>query len=496
MSDYFVDLIPKEEAEKLQYLPTLADFLEKIRTYGAKPALGTVAAVESFDELYANVARRRTFLYEKGFKKGDHIAILSKNSVSAVEEFLAITSAGFVAMNLPATLPKEAVFGVSKKFAFKAIFVAADLKASCELLTIPVFDLNEIGASEPSPAAELDKKDVACIFFTGGTTSAPKGAVLSHGAFMRGSYNAIFKPGSVSDQVGYTVLPFSHVFGFIMAIMGILYTGSVVYVCEDMRMIFRDIAMIRPTTMTLVPGLAEMLFGAAKMKGAAVLGDRLKVIISGAAPVPPRLLKDFEKFGIKVLPGYGLTETANLVSGNASIEEKPASVGKLYGGQQAKLVNGELWLKGDNVFEGYFNDPDATAAAFSEDGWFKTGDLAEFDEDGFLYITGRIKNLIILSNGENVSPEELEEIIYRSEYVKDCMVFEDKINDVPVIAVEVFPYLPLFQGKEKEEIEKCVQAEIIKINADLPSFKRIAKVLVRYDDFPRTPAMKIDRKRK
>ena len=494
MSDYFVDLIPAEEAAQMPYLPTTAHMMAHIAAYGDAPALSDIATTLTYAQFCDHVACKRAFLYEQGFRKNDVIAVLAKNSISAIETFFAITSAGMTAINLPNALPKEAVFGISKKFQLKAIFVADALRPACELLTIPVYDVATLGAA-PAAAATLDAKDRACIFFTGGTTSAPKGAVLSHGALMRGAYNGIFMPGSVMGQVGYAILPFSHVFGFIKTVRSSLYTRSLLYTCEDMRMIFRDMPVIRPTFLVLVPGLVELLFSVAKMKGKEVLGGRLHTIITGAAPVPPRLLSDFEAYNITVLPGYGLTESANLVSGNVDIKSKPTSVGKLYGGQTAKLVDGELWLKGDNIFDGYFNDPEATAAAFSEDGWFKTGDLAEFDEDGYLYITGRIKNLIILSNGENVSPEELEEIFYRNKFVKDCVVYEDQINGSAVIAIAIQPYMPEFAGKEQPEIEQAIRAMVDEINATLPTFKRISKVTVRYEDFPKTPSMKIDRKK-
>ena len=156
-------------------------------------------------------------------------------------------------------------------------------------------------------------------------------------------------------------------------------------------------------------------------------------------------------------------------------------------------MDGELQIKGDNVFSGYYKDPVRTAEAFTEDGWFRTGDLCRFDDEGFLYITGRIKNLIILPNGENVSPESLEEPFYADPCVRDAMVKEDDLNGAKVIAVEILPFMPAFDGKTPEDIHAYMQALVDKVNATLPTTHRILKMTVRTEDFKRTGSMKVAR---
>ena len=201
----------------------------------------------------------------------------------------------------------------------------------------------------------------------------------------------------------------------------------------------------------------------------------------------------FTKLGVEFCFGYGLTETANLTSANADAITHPTSIGKVYPGQEVRIVDGELQVKGDNVFSGYYKDPEKTAEAFTEDGWFRTGDLMRIDEDGFLYITGRIKNLIILANGENVSPESLEEPFYADPCVRDAMVKEDELNGAPVIAVEILPFMPAFEGKPWEEVTAYMDNLVKKINDTLPSTHRILKVTVRTEDFKRTGSMKVAR---
>jgi long-chain acyl-CoA synthetase len=188
--------------------------------------------------------------------------------------------------------------------------------------------------------------------------------------------------------------------------------------------------------------------------------------------------------GIQVLAGYGLTETANLVSGNLDMENHPNSVGKQYPGQEARIVHEELQVRGDMLFDGYWKDDCATSAAF-DDGWFKTGDLARIDEDGFIYIVGRIKNLILLGNGENVSPEEVEEAFYRSANVQDCLVSETVIAGNPVIQLEVLPA----EGASDEAIYQ----EMKTIRASLPSTMQPARIIIRHEPFAKNASMKIIR---
>ena len=250
---------------------------------------------------------------------------------------------------------------------------------------------------------------------------------------------------------------------------------------------------IKPTLLVIVPGICDILAGLVKMYGEGFLGGELRMIISGAANVPPRLVDTFSKMGVEFCFGYGLTESANLTSANADALTHPTSIGKIYPGQEARIVDGELQIKGDNIFSGYYKDPERTREAFTDDGWFRTGDLCHFDADGFLYIPGRIKNLILLPNGENVSPEELEEPFYADPFVKDVLVREDVVNGNPVIAIEIFPLIPAFQGKPWEEVEEYMQDLVARKNALQPSTHRISKVVVRKEDFKRTGAMKVSR---
>ena len=493
--EYFERMLPKEEYERIPYLPTMGQFVDWFtKEYAQMPALSDTVNTYTYKELGERVARRRAFINGLGLPKGAHIAIFDRNSQDAIELFLAVTSAGYVAMNFPASLPEMAVVGSCMKFDIAAIFVREEfMPLTGKLQNVKVLPAASI-AEQGAPVADIDPDTPAAIFFTGGTTGQPKGAVLNHRALMRGNYNTIFKPGKVIGVHRYiSLLPLSHVFGLIAGTMGCFYTGNLIFTCEDMKATIGKLPMLKPTLLVIVPGICDILSGLVKMYGPQFLGGQLRMIISGAANVPPRLVDIFTKLGVEFCFGYGLTETANLTSANADAVQKPTSIGRIYPGQEAKLVDGELWVKGDNIFSGYYKDPEKTAEALTPDGWLRTGDLCRFDEEGFLYITGRIKNLIILSNGENVSPESLEEPFYADPCVRDAMVKEDELNGNTVIAIEILPFMPAFDGKPWEEVEAYMNQLVAKVNATLPSTHQIRKVTVRTEDFKRTGSMKVAR---
>ncbi|MBP5225218.1 MAG: AMP-binding protein, partial [Lachnospiraceae bacterium] len=340
----------------------------------------------------------------------------------------------------------------------------------------------------PTPAAEVAAEAACCVMFTGGTTGRSKGALLSNGAVMQGVVNGCYGYKDVFRQRYLLVLPLSHVFGLIRNLMTCFYTGSTLFFCLNNKDMFRDIAVFRPTILVTVPALAEMALTLSKKFGKNMLGPDMKVIISGAAAVPPYLISEYEKLGITLFPGYGLTESANLVSGNPENKAHPESVGFLFPNQEVKVVDGELWLKGRNIMDCYVGEEESGF----EDGWFKTGDLVRFDENGLLYITGRIKEIIVLPSGENISPAEVEAKFNELTCVQDSQVFE-ALNDAGdhILALEVVPRMTELGGIEN--VPAFVKEACEKVNAALPSFMRVSRITVRDTDFKRTPSMKIER---
>ena len=287
-----------------------------------------------------------------------------------------------------------------------------------------------------------------------------------------------------------------YVFGLIRNLLTSLYTGSTIYFCLDKRTMFKEIKEVKPTILIVVPALAEIFLNLTKQFGLGFLGGNLKTIICGGASVPPYLVEEFPKFGVTLLPGYGLTETANLVSGNPEGLKKPTSVGYLYPNQEIKIVDSELWIKGDNLLDGYYNEPEENKTAFV-DGWFKTGDLVRLDEEGFLYITGRIKDIIVLSNGENVSPAYIEDKINSLDVIQDSLVpLETNEFGAEILQAEVILRPAVLGPKGITDVQGYIEELISEVNKTLFDYEQIQKVVIRTEDFPRSPSMKIIRPRK
>lgn len=453
----------------------------------------------TYADIEADVSRLRTVI-----KSDDdrilRVGIYCPNSYDFVRAFLAVTTLGYTAVILPAQLDQMTVFGCTMKYALDAIIYHPSLIENTAITASKRPDVALISSdTQGDTATEMvfPSGDTPCvIMFTGGTTGKSKGALLSNAAVMQGTVNGCYGYQDVFNQRYLLILPLSHVFGLIRNLTTSLYTGSTLFICRNNKDMFRDIAMFRPTILVAVPALAEMALNLSKKFKKNMLGDSLKAIICGAAPVPPYLIKEYKKeFDIMLLPGYGLTESANLVSGNPAYLTKPESVGLMYPNQEYKIVDGELLLKGRNMMSGYVGEEEDGVC--DEDGFFRTGDLVRIDEEGFLYITGRIKEIIVLPSGENISPAELEVKFLELSLIQDAQVYEDVTeNGAHILALEVVPRMPEIARLGIENIGQHLTAELEKINNTLPTFQRVSRIIIRDSDFERTPSMKIKRYKK
>ena len=480
--------------ERIREFSTVSAMWEHcVNEYPDAPAIVDEGKARTFAELEADVAGFRTLLCD--CPVGTRVAIFAANSYDFVKAYLAVVTSGATAAIFPAHLPAEAVFGCCMMFGIKKLVYQADFEPRLAIVKAKRPDIALIPADavsdEKTPLVPCEPKTPCAIVFTGGTTGKSKGALLSNDAVMQGTINGCYGYPDVFGQRYLLVLPLSHVFGLIRNLMTSLYTGSALYICRNNKDMFRDVAVFRPTIMVIVPALAEMALTLSKKFGRNMLGADLKTIICGAAPVSPFLIKEYDKLGVKLLPGYGLTESANLVSGNPESFDKPESVGLPFPNQEFRIENGELWLKGRNMMEGYVGVEEPGAY---EDGWFRTGDLVRLDEDGYLYITGRIKEIIVLPNGENVSPAEVEVHFNALPFIQDSQVFEARSAlGEPILALEVVLRPTELTDMDDAARKAYAVAELEKVNRTLPGFQQVSRITVRDTDFERSPAMKIVR---
>lgn len=496
MENIFARYTSKETFEKITDFTCIHEmWTDAVANYGSSIAL--VDGQEyTFAQLDAMVASFRALLAQKGVKPGDIVGMYLPNCAEFAKAYLAITTMGACAVLLPPHLDNMTVFGCAMKFGMKALVYSAALEEKLDIVKAknPALPLIEGGESceDTLPGIPCPGEAVCTVLFTGGTTGKSKGAKLSHQAIMEGVKNGCYGVKEVFQQRYLLVLPLTHVFGLIRNLLTSLRTGSTLFICRNNKDMFRDIAVFKPTIMVLVPALAEMALNLSKQFGRNMLGESMKTIICGAAAVAPYLVAEYDKFGITLLPGYGLTESANLVSGNPESLRKPDSVGFIYPGIDYKIVDGELWLKGKTMMSGYVGDEE-NEIAYSPDGYFKTGDLVRIDEEGFLYITGRSKEIIVLSSGENVSPAELESYFYAMDEVQDCLVYADNSEGREVLAVQLLPRAVTVKALGIEDIESYLKEKVAEVNQKLPAFQRINKVVIRDTDFVRSPSMKIVR---
>ena len=390
--------------------------------------------------------------------------------------------------------------------------------------------------------AEIAYDEMSELLFTSGTTGIAKGVMLSHKNIC---FDLMIAPTILNVNtwdIFFSVLPIHHTYegtcGFLMP----LYKGAAIAYCEGLKYIVKNLSEVRPTMFLGVPAIFEALYktiwknikkqgkeSAVKKVMAInkftkklgfdlnkkflkdvykVFGGRLRVIISGGAAIDPAILQFFNDLGFIAVQGYGLSECAPMGALNPDQHKymRNASVGHILPGMQVKIADkdedgiGEICLKGDNVMLGYYKNPEETAKVI-KDGWFYTGDQGYTDDEDFIYITGRKKNVIIASNGKNVFPEELEYLLSKSPYVAESMVWgaDDEKGDITIVASirpdeeEVAEAIGEEKAKDDEAIKELLWKEVDRINADLPLFKKIKKISVRREEFEKNTSKKIKR---
>lgn len=344
-------------------------------------------------------------------------------------------------------------------------------------------------------------EECAMILFTSGTTGRGKGVMLSHGNLIDNVF-CTTDTEHPENEIYLNVLPMHHVFCINGDVLIVIRYGSTLCLNRDMTKLAAHILLFEPTVMRMVPMMAKGLYNriaimSRQQPGKSlfqikeeVLGKRLHKVVSGGGYLAPELAANYSRLGISIAQGYGMSECSPKISSpDWNCPDKVASVGKLVEGCQVRIVDEEIQVKSPSVMMGYYKEPDKTAEAITEDGWLCTGDIGYLDEEGFLYLTGRKKNLIILSNGENVAPEQLENLFEDERLIEDILVF----GEDDAICAEVYPNFKYAEAANISDIEGTVQEIIKKHNQKLPSYKRIMQCRIREVPFAKTSSKKIIR---
>lgn len=383
--------------------------------------------------------------------------------------------------------------------------------------------------------SSINNSQMSILLFTSGTTAASKAVMLSHKNIASNIYAMTKCEDIRSTDTNIAFLPFHHTFGC-TGILMFLSCGATNVFCDGLRHIQKNLVEYQVSTFVCVPLLIESIYkkiwqeidktGQRKKVEFGIkltkflmkfgidirakvfkqiydkLGGKIRSVISGASAIDPKVAEGFRNFGISVIQGYGLTETSPVLAAETLKACKTGSTGLPMPGVEIKINNpneegiGEIIAKGPNIMLGYYENEEETNKVL-KDGWFYTGDLGYIDKEGFIFITGRQKNVIVLKNGKNIYPEELETLVNNLPYVKESMVYGKEKNDDLVVSVKVVydkDYIKnKYPDKTMEEIEKIIWEDIKQINQTMPNYKHIKNLIITDEEMVKTTTAKIKR---
>jgi long-chain acyl-CoA synthetase len=469
----------------------------------------------------------------KGLTKGSSVAILAGNIPEWSIIDIATIAAGGVGVGIYPTSSAEQVefiirhsdaeFVIVDTVAQLAKVDGKDFKNVKEVICIEdgtfksFLELGRANREEYLPQVEqigfnADPEDIAIMVYTSGTTGEPKGAMLSH-RYILNSVESLRQSVPIFDSdIAFSYLPGCHVAERISGIYNRLYNGSAAYFVDDLSRLYEYMLDVKPTVFASLPRFFEKIHASIVAKHGTekiapqivkdAFGGRIRLLTSGGAPLPAEIAQFFADAGVPILQAYGLTENI-AVAFNRANDFKFGTVGKPMPMCEVKIAeDGEILVKSPMMFSSYYKAPEKTAEMFTDDGWLKTGDLGELDEDGFLKITGRKKEIIVLSSGKNVAPALIENIVKESHLISHCFVHGDgRSYCVALITLNQNEagsngsYADLARSPEMSEaVEKIIERS----NARVSSSEQIKRFAILDRDFSPefdevTPTMKLKR---
>ncbi len=511
----------------------------------------------TFAEVRDYVRNMGTELISMGCRD-KHVALIGESSYEWICSYFSLMSIGAVVVPIDKDLPVEEIVSIVNFAECEYVIYSKTIEAKIQELknqntclkificmgepeledALKLSDIVEKGSKKFEAGDnsyydyKIDTERLATIVFTSGTTGKGKGVMLSQKNIVsnmtQGMYLFAVTPKTMN------VLPPHHTYGSTVNFVGHFAQGCTIYISSGLKYMLNEMKEQQPTHLVLVPLFIETMYKRIRLQaektGKAktlqllikfsnalrkcgidlrraffknihdIFGGKLEMIICGGASLNQDIIDFFDAIGITILNGYGITECSPLVTCNRNKYQKKGSVGIPIIGTQIKIKNpdengeGEICVKGPSVMLGYYKNPEATAEAFDEEGYFKTGDYGKLDEDGWLYITGRLKNVIILSNGKNVYPEEIENEISRIYGVSEVVVYAGESNvqkDKEVIVAEIFPDFEALKAKGIENAQTYFEEEIKKLNSRMVSYKAVKMVKIRNEEFKKNTSRKI-----
>lgn len=532
-----------------------------IRLYWDKPAVCNYRGETfTYGQLATQIERFHIFFEACGLKKGDRIAICAKNTARMAVSFLSVNTYETVVVPILSDFTPESVNHLVDHSESLMLFTDSDIWAKLDKSKMPlvkaVISVNDftllyadnddvknayaaisetfasrypMGFTGENVTYNTDNwDDLDIINYTSGTTSAPKGVMLTYKALSATiDFGQRYIPSSDKFTM-VSMLPMAHMYGLVYEFLYPLCNGTSItflgktpspslllsamhdvkpYLLITVPLVMEKVfkSAIKPVldkpvmkVLTRIPGINSLIFKKIREKLLSALGGNLQMIIMGGAPLNPEVEKWFKRIGLPYTVGYGMTEAAPLLAYEACTSYVPGSCGRSVDcaivridSEDPQHVVGEIQAKGDNVCIGYYKNPEATAAAFTEDGFLKTGDLGIIDAHGNIFIRGRSKSMILSANGQNIYPEEVEAVVNNQDYVVESVVVDRASKLVALVYLDADAMKKA--GLDEETVADLHETIRINANKALPSYSQLQKVEVVDKPFEKTPKMSIKR---
>jgi len=535
---------------RTQTIPALLE--NSFQLYGNRIALSYVNGKPlTYSDLKVEIETMQKLLASFNIQKGDKVAILSKNMPNWGIAYFAITSLGAIAVPMLPDFHENEIQNIIEHSEARVLFVSKQMISKIEKLPTDLLDTiiytddlsiekgtkNTLN-TQNSENSSVDENDIASIIYTSGTTGKSKGVMLTHKNLVNNAIQVLSIEPVISKHSFLSILPLSHTYENTLGLILPLMQGASVYYLEKpptAAALLPALKIVRPTHILSVPMVIEKIYRNQilpkftngkiistlykisfirkflnQMAGKKLMdtfGGNLVFFGVGGAPLDPTVEKFLKESKFPYAIGYGLTESSPLLSGANPHQVKLRATGPILKGIEVKINNpdpntgeGEVWAKGDNIMKGYYKEPKITSEVLTSDGWLKTGDLGYFDKDNYLFIRGRIKNMIIGASGENIYPEEIESVINNFKYVVESVVVEQKGKLVALVHFNQeelekhyheFKEEALQYIKEKmDELSKELQEYV---NSRVNKFSRLNAIVARSTPFEKTATHKIKR---